>query len=139
MRQIALMALGAVCVASVALAAAPAKPPAELATARKAYAAAVKAHDWNAVAALVNFPVDIEVYQVPPKVTKAQFLKNHQQPFIIDDAGQLKCVGTAPATYQGSKKDFGYDSWNVDCDGNEYFFGLRGGKWLLTGYQNINE
>ena len=139
-RAIALLALGAVCFSAAAFAAAPApKPPAELAVARKAYVAAIRAKDWKALAALVNFPVAIDNYGSPPTVTKAAFLKDHRQVFLVDDPDQLKCQESTPATYQGTKSDFGYGAWLVECDGSDYFFGQHGGRWLFTAYQNVNE
>ena len=29
--------------------------------------------------------------------------------------------------------------WKIDCDGNDLWFGLRNGRWLHTGYENVNE
>ena len=139
MKHVAVAALAAL-VATAAMAAAPPKP-AGLDTARAAFVAALKAKNWTALGDLVSWPVAIEGYEAPSSITKAAYLKDHKKltNFLGDDAETLKCIGTAAATYQGDKTQFGFGSWNIDCNGNEYYFGVKGGKVLFTGYQNINE
>ena len=131
----------ALALACLAFAAAPAKPPA-LDAARVALTKAIAAHDWTAVANLTAWPLAIDNYGSSPALTKAQFLKNHRtlsNYFGGGDKDLLHCVATAPLTYQSDKKQFGYASWLADCNGNEFYFGLRGGKALFTAYQNVNE
>ena len=116
--------------------------PSALDAARVTLTKAIAAHDWNGVANLTAWPLAIDMYQAAPRLTQAQYLKDHRKLTILfgdGDKDLLKCVATAPLTRQGNKKDFGYDSWVADCNGNEFYFGLRGGKALFTAYQNINE
>ena len=125
----------------LAVAAAPAKPPA-LGAARKALVKAVAAHDWTAVANLTAWPLAIDNYGSPPAMTKAKFLKDpHTLSIYFGDGDKdlLHCVATAPLSYQGDKTQFGYGSWIADCNGNEFYFGLREEKALFTAYQNVNE
>jgi hypothetical protein len=127
--------------ASLTLAsAAPAKPPG-LDAARKAFAATLKAKNWTALADQIAWPLPIDNYGSPPSVAKAAYLKDHTKltMFFGDDAATLKCIGGDAATYQGDKTQFGFGSWVVDCNGNEFYFGLKGAKVLFTGYQNVNE
>lgn len=127
--------------ACIFLGAAPAEPPA-LHAARAALVKAVAGHDWNALAALTAWPLAVDMYQAPPKLTKTQYLKDHRKLSILfgdGDKDLLACVASAPIALQGDKTQFGFDSWVADCNGNEFFFGLKGGKWLFTAYQNINE
>lgn len=141
MKKTILAAVAAFALIGGAHAAAP-KPPKELMDVRAALVKAIKAKDWKSVAALTNWPLAVESYEAPPKITKAEFQKSSRMLFIYfgeGDADLLKCVGTAPITIQGDKTQFGHGDWIVDCNGNEYLFGQRGGKWLFTGYQNINE
>ena len=110
--------------------------------ARVALVKAIASHDWKSVAGLTQFPLAIEMYQAAPALTKPQFLKDPRKLSMLFGDGDkdiLACVATAPLAHQGDKKQFGFDSWFADCNGNEYYFGLRGGKWLFTAYQNINE
>jgi hypothetical protein len=51
----------------------------------------------------------------------------------------VTCLATGKLEYQAAKPDFPGSRWYIDCDGNEYFFGLVGGKWRFTSYMNINE
>ena len=127
--------------ACLAVAAAPATPPALDAT-RVALTKAVAAHDWTAVTDLTGWPLAVDNYGSPPSLAKAKFLKDPRtlsNYFGGGDRDLLHCVATAALTYQGDKKQFGYGSWLADCNGNEFYFGLRGGKALFTAYQNINE
>jgi hypothetical protein len=125
---------------TVFVAAAPVKPPA-LDAARKTFVATLKAGNWAALADQIGWPLPIDNYGSPPTVTKAAYLKDHTKLtiFIPDDADLQKCIADHPAEYQGDKTQFGFGSWVVDCNGNEFYFGLKGGKILFTGYQNVNE
>lgn len=127
--------------ASLSLAsAAPAKPPG-LDTTRKAFVAVLKAKNWNGLADLIAWPLPIDNYGSPPSVAKAAYLKDHTRltMFFGDDDATLKCIGGDAAAYQGDKTQFGFGSWVIDCNGNEFYFGLKGAKVLFTGYQNVNE
>ena len=135
------MRVAALAIAYLAVAAAPAKPTALDAT-RLALTKAIAAHDWTAVANLTAWPLAVDNYGSPPALAKTKFLKDHTSLSIYfgdGDKDLLHCVATAPLSYQGDKKQFGFGSWLADCNGNEFYFGLRGGKALFTGYQNVNE
>ena len=136
-------ALAAACFAAATLtaSAAPAKPPG-LDAARRALVRAIVAHDWKAVADVTNFPLAIEMYRSAPKLTRAQFLKDHRKLTILfgdGDSGLLNCVGTGQLAFQVDQTQFGGRAWYADCNGNEFYFDQRAGKWLFTAYQNINE
>ncbi len=121
--------------------AAPAKPPA-LDVARHALVKAIAAHDWTGVANLTGFPLAVEVYGTPPHLTKAQYLKDHKKLTVFfgdGDKGVLDCVGTGQLAFQVDQTQFGGRAWYADCNGNEFYFAQRGGKWLFMAYQNINE
>ncbi len=140
MRAVRLALLLTICAGATSSAMA-ATPPALDAT-RIALTKAIAARDWNGVASLTAWPLAIDMYEAAPRLTKAQYLKDHRKLTILfgdGDKDLLKCVAAAPLTRQGDRKDFGYDSWFADCNGNEFYFGLRGGKVLFTAYQNINE
>jgi hypothetical protein len=124
------------------IAAAPAAPPRELDVARKAFIAAIVKHDAKAIAALTNFPVLVEEYQVAPRITEAQFKKKSAAITGLFGNGAkelVDCVGSGPLTLQTDRTQFGAGMWLADCNGNEYFFAQHGGKWLFAAYQNINE
>ena len=116
--------------------------PAGLYAVRKDLAQAVQTHDRKRIVALSDSPLAVEGYGAAPKMTAQQFLANEDKfdgLFGSADAGIVRCIRTDPPQLQGDKKSFGYGSWFIDCNGNEYFFALRSGKWLFVGYQNINE
>lgn len=136
-----LLAAAFACAASAALAAAAPAPPPELDAARKALAAAVKAHDRKAILAVTRFPLAFSGYEAPDKITEAQFMSDNSQftgLFFDGDAGLVSCIATGKLEYQ-AKPDFPGSPWVIDCNGNEYYFGLVAGKWRFTSYMNINE
>lgn len=143
MRQLALI-LSFACFVSAGLAAAPPAaitPPPQLDSVRKALAAAVAARDIKAVAALTNFPLAFSGYEAPDSVSQADFLSdknNFNGMFFEGDAHIVGCLRTGKLEFE-AKPTFAGSPWVIDCDGNEYYFGQRGGKWLFTGYENINE
>jgi hypothetical protein len=137
-----LLALPLACAACAALAASAPVPPPKLDAARKALAAAVKAHDLKAIVALSRFPLAFSGYEAPDKITKAQFLSDENQfsSLFYDGGDQIvTCLATGKLEYQAAKPNFPGSPWYIDCDGNEYFFGPVGGKWRFTSYMNINE
>src|SRR5262249_18723181 len=119
----------------------PAAPPA-LDAARKALAAAVKAHDLKAIVALSRFPLAFSGYEAPEGITEAEFLSDENQysSLFYDGGDRIStCLATAKLDYQAADIDFAGSPWFIDCDGNEYYFGLVGGKWRFTSYMNVNE
>jgi hypothetical protein len=128
-------------VASTALAAAAPAPPAELEAARKALARAVEARDRGAIVAVSRFPLAFSGYEAPETISEAEFLSDDSRfegLFFGGDAGLVSCLRTGKLEYQ-TKPDFAGSPWVIDCNGNEYYFGLVGGKWRFTAYMNINE
>jgi hypothetical protein len=122
--------------------AASAKAPAVLEKFRTIFAAAVAAKDRAGVAKLSRFPLAMEGYEMGPKLGERDFLrdKSHFEGiFFAGDAELVKCLRTAPFAYQPDAKQFGAGLWDLDCNGNEYYFGARDGKWAFAAYQNINE
>jgi hypothetical protein len=82
------------------------------------------------------------MYGHQPNIKAAQFLRdkrNFADLFGAPDAGTVQCIASGAAALQSDAKQFGFGSWFVDCNGNEYFFAQRSGRWLFTAYQNINE
>ena len=51
----------------------------------------------------------------------------------------MTCLETGKLEYQAENPDFPDSPWYIDCDGNEYYFGLAGGTWRFTSYMNVNE
>jgi hypothetical protein len=121
--------------------AAPVKAPADLDTMRKGFVAALTAKNYDAAAKLSGFPLAIVVFQMGPKMSAPQFRKSIPT-LGLDDAGVQHCIANDPLTFVDAKsasdKRFA-NSWNADCNGNEYHFAQRGGAWLFIGYENINE
>jgi hypothetical protein len=133
-----LLVVSLVCAASAALAAAAPAPPPELDAMRRALGAAVARHDVKATAALTSFPLAFSGYEHGEKVTAAQFAGEFNGLFFDGDAKLAACLATGKLEFQ-AKPDFAGSPWLIDCNGNEYYFGLRGGKWRFTAYENINE
>ena len=137
-----LLALSFTCAGSAALAASAPDLPPELDAARKALAAAVKAHDLKAIVALSRFPLAFSGYEAPDKITEAEFLSDQDRfsgLFYEGDDQMVTCLATGALEYQAAKPDFPGSPWYIDCDGNEYYFGLVSGKWRFTSYMNVNE
>jgi hypothetical protein len=140
-------ALAALCVFTIGLCAAAgaagtAAAPAGLDAARKAFASAVAARDLKGIVALSGFPVAVEMYGYAPAIGSKQFLgdkRKFSDLFGAPDASTVQCIASGNLEQQTDRKQFGFGSWFADCNGNEYFFTLRGARWLFTGYQNINE
>lgn len=134
-----LLALSFAGAASAALAA---SPPPELDAARKALAAAVKAHDRKAIVALSRFPVAFSGYEAPEQITEEEFLSDENSfSSLFYEGGEqiVTCLATAKLDYQAENPDFPDSPWYIDCDGNEYYFGQVGGAWRFTSYMNVNE
>jgi len=136
LKQIVLVASFGCAVAAASAFAAEAAP-AKLETMRKAFGAAVAKHDVKAVAAMTQFPLAFSGYEHPDKVTAAQFAGEFDGMFFSGDAQVVRCL--AKGKLQRARSSFPNSPWVIDCDGNEYYFGQRKGKWLFTAYENINE
>ena len=118
------------------------KAPAELEAMRQAFAGAVADKDRAAVAMLSSFPLTIESYGNKPKLNEQMFVRDKQYFdgwFFSGDAEVVQCLKRHAFSYQGTRKEFGAGLWYLDCNGNEYYFGLRAGKWAFVAYQNVNE
>lgn len=136
---LAMLFLGAT---SVALAAAPPTPPPELEAARKTLAAAVKAQDLQAIAAVSRFPLAFSGYEMPEEISKEDFLADNSLYaglFFDGDDQIVACLGTTPLEYQDDNADFPGSPWMIQCDGNLYYFGEVDGAWRFTSYMNVNE
>ena len=129
--------LAALALALAALVPVPAssaeKPPPELVKVRAAFAAAAKAKDLAALEALIAFPLANEVYQEPAAVTRPAFRKK-----LAEYAELAPCLASEPLTPDADTAKSA-KLWLVDCNGIEFFFGQRGGKWLHVKFGNINE
>ncbi len=119
-----------------------ARPPAALGTERKALAAAVAAHDLAAIVRLSHFPLVIAEDQMPRTLSELTFLNSKEKFTDIFADGQVstvECIRSDPLTYAADPKEFGPDTWSVDCNGYDYHFARRSARWLLIGFANINE
>ncbi|MGE4251274.1 MAG: hypothetical protein AB7F09_17950 [Parvibaculaceae bacterium] len=117
-------------------------PPAELEATRKALAAAVKAHDLKAIVALSRFPLAFSGYEAPEEISAADFLADENAfASLFYDGGEqiVTCLATAKLDHQAETPDFPGSPWYIDCDGNEYYFGLVDSAWRFTSYMNVNE
>jgi hypothetical protein len=141
-RTLALLCALTIAMAGGTAAAGTANAPSGLDAARKAFAAAVAARDLKGIVALSGFPVAVEMYGYAPAIGSKQFLNDKRKfsdLFGAPDAGTVQCIATGNLEQQNDRKQFEFGSWFADCNGNEYFFTQRNGRWLFTGYQNINE
>lgn len=137
-----LLALSFAGAASIALAAADSAPPPELEATRKALATAVKAQDLKAIVALSRFPLVFSGYEAPEQISEVDFLSDKtlfDGLFFQGDDQIVACLGTAKLEHQATEPDYPDSPWVIDCDGNEYYFGLVGAKWRFTSYMNVNE
>ena len=127
------LALSCSLVAATAAVAAPAK----LEAMRKAFSAAIAAHDVKATAALTAFPLAFSGYEHPETVTAADFADEFDGLFFGGSAELAKCLATQPL--EAAPPTFKNSPWAVFCDGNDYYFGERNGAWKFTAYENTNE
>ena len=125
------------CAVAAASAFAGGAAPAELEKMRKAFGAAVAKRDVKAVAAMTAFPLAFSGYEHPDKVTAAEFADEFDGLFFSSDPQLVKCLATGKL--ESAQSDFPASPWVIDCDGNDYYFGERNGKWMFTAYENVNE
>jgi len=125
------------CVVTAASTWAADPPPPELETMRQAFAAAVGKQDVGAVAAMTNFPLAFSGYEHPDKVTESEFAGEFEGLFFGGSPQLVSCLATVKL--EPAQSDFPDSPWAIYCDGNDYYFGQRDGKWLFTAYQNTNE
>lgn len=104
-----------------------AEAPKELTSTRAAFAAAVSANNEAGAAALTSFPLKNTVFNEPPKLTRNAF-----STLFANYRHMATCIKTTPLVFERGE-------WLIDCDGNILRFGLRGGRWLHTEYENVNE
>ena len=108
--------------------------PAELVKARAAFAAAVAANNEKAAAELSAFPLVNRVYQEGPTVPRAGFRG------LFNTYRKLgKCVRSDPLEQEKTPRGKKTGNWLVACDGNYVLFGLKNGRWLHIGHENVNE
>jgi hypothetical protein len=125
------------CAVAVASVSAAAPAPAGLEAMRKAFSAAVAKQDVKATAAMTQFPLAFSGYEHPDQVTAEQFADEFDGLFFGGDAKLADCLATGKL--EAAQTDFPDSPWVIDCDGNEYYFGERKGKWMFTAYENVNE
>ena len=104
-----------------------AQAPIDLVSTRTAFAAAVSANNEGDAAALTSFPLKNTVYKESPKLTRKAFSTK-----FAEYRHMAACIKTAPLAFERG-------AWLIDCDGNLLRFGLRGGRWLHTEFENVNE
>ena len=125
------------CAIATASAFADVATPEALETMRKAFSAAIAKHDVKAAAAMTQFPLAFSGYEHPDEVTAADFAGEFDGLFFGGDAKLASCLATVKL--EPAQSDFPDSPWVIDCDGNEYYFGQRNGKWMFTAYENVNE
>ncbi len=101
--------------------------PADLVSARTAFAAAVSANNETAAATLTSFPLKNTVYKEPPTLMRKAFSTR-----FAEYRHMAACIKTTPLLFERG-------AWLLDCDGNILRFGSRDGRWLHTEYENVNE
>jgi len=107
-------------------------PPALVAM-RAAFAAAAKAKDGAGLAALTAFPLANDVYGEPRTVAKSAF------PGRVSEYAQLAaCLAKEPLTADAETARTA-KLWLVECDGINFYFGLRDGQWRHVKFANVNE
>ena len=111
--------------------------PAELDTMRKAFAAAIAKLDVKAVAGMTQFPLAFTGYEHPDTVAEADFADEFDGLFFAGDPQLVSCLATGKL--EPSQSNFPDSPWVIYCDGNDYYFGQRDGKWMFTAYENVNE
>ena len=109
------------------------RPPPDLVAARAAFAAAVAKNDMAAAAALSSFPLKNVAYRAPKTIPQAQFAAQFRMYRQFGDC--VKSAPLLPTPAEGAAPAI----WKIDCDGHDLWFGLRNGRWLHTGYENVNE
>ena len=104
-----------------------AEAPIDLISTRSAFADAVSANNEAGAAALTSFPLKNTVYKDVPKLTRKAF-----STLFADYRHMAACIKTTPLVFERG-------AWLIDCDGNILRFEFRGGRWLHTEYENVNE
>lgn len=133
-------ALGA-CLAPGVVAADKKAPPA-LETARKAMASAIGVHDLGRILEMSQFPLAVEMANFPRTIPATRFRSD--KTVFVDlfgepDTQTVRCIASGPLARQDDPKQFGFRSWFIDCNGNEYFFSFAQGVWRFSAYENVNE
>lgn len=140
MKAKSIAGLLACCLAAAGVANAAGAPPPDLAVARKALAKAIAAHDLKEVAGLSHFPLVISEFQMPPTLPQQKFLTDKARfTDIFADGQTVDCIRDSAPDFALDPKNFGADSWSIDCNGYDYYFAKRDGGWRLIGFANINE
>ena len=110
------------------------QPPPELVKVRADFVAAIARKDQAAVEKLTAFPLRNTVYRAPKTISAAKF-KAQMGMY----AALAACLKSEPLKPAGKTSAAPKGEWEIDCDGNVVAFGLRGGQWRHTGYENVNE
>jgi hypothetical protein len=102
--------------------------PPELKKMLDQFSEALTANNKAKASELSSFPLKNAVYGA--KQTKSR--KEFESSLKESTAGF--CYGE-----KMPEKDTNGKDWALECDGNVFYFGQRGGKWKYLGYENINE
>jgi len=129
----AAMSLLATALAFAAPARAADKAPQALIVMRADFAAAAKAKDGARLAALTAFPLANDVYGEPELIAKAAFPKR-----VKEYSELAECLATAPLSSDAETAKTA-KLWLVDCNGIDFYFGLRDGQWRHVKFVNANE
>lgn len=89
----------------------------------------------DAMGKVTRFPLRNRVYQQPGRIAAAEFKNNFTTNSFRELAACLK--RTPPQRAAGSSADLG--DWEVDCDGNIFYFAKDGAGWRFSGFENVNE
>ena len=89
----------------------------------------------DAMVKVTRFPLKNRVYQEPDRINATGFERHFKLNRFDELASCLKA--TPPRRAEGRDSDLG--AWEVDCDGNIFYFAQEGGGWRFTGFENANE
>ena len=89
----------------------------------------------DSMAQATRFPLRNRVYQQPDRISAAGF-KRH---FTLNAFRELApCLKTTPAQ-PARRASAELGSFEVDCDGNIFYFAQDAGVWRFSGFENVNE
>lgn len=120
---------------ALAFAAFAAEPDAALKTFLAKFADMAAHGASDAMAGLTRFPLRNRVYREPERIGAAGFGHYFARNGFRDLAA---CLKTTPPQ-AAARRDAELGSWQVDCNGNIFYFAKDGVGWRFTGFENVNE
>jgi hypothetical protein len=119
----------------LATAAYAAAPDPALKTFLAGFSDALRRGALEAAAGMTHFPIQNDVYQDSKTINRAEFKRHFG---MIKEAGFAACLAkTAPKKAGADSRRLG--DFDVDCDGNVFYFRKFEGQWRYSGFENVNE